>query len=233
MTVEAYQAALKKHGIGCELSSPAHMAALCNAVASGEVEADDVARCVIAYGRFEAPLKLSGGGALARTLLVVPPEPEVIRSVVRALMPLPQRCDQAGYGALDVLRALRPSGGEPRIKVAASRLVNDAKKGVKGDIAAAYSVHELSKCRANGHGEAEPGRVAFFEHDGKFWTTVAGSQLGGKKPSKYYAWDACEIVPEDKFEANPDEWHLYYGRRVIYGKNQKGILGRRVKFVPK
>lgn len=225
MTLESYRKTLLEHGIAAEVQSSEHMAALCEAVFAKGSKADQVARRVVEHGRFVTTQKLANGKDAERHLLVMPPDKDVVRSVVSALMPLSAGYDKTSLAAMSVLHALRPSGGEPRIKVPVERLRLDSLKNVQGDIASAYSAHLLAQS-AN-----KRPAVRSVEVDGSRWVVVGGWQQGkaGGRMSDVYIWDAAEVVRSKP--SDPDEWHFYYGRPVTVAK-KRAFLGRRVKFVP-
>lgn len=225
VTVKEYQESLLKCGVAAEVQSPEHMKALCEAVLSEDSDADAVARCVVANGWFTTKER-----TIERHLLIVPPDADAIRSVIKAMMSLPARCDAAGVAAISVLQSLRPSGARRKIKVPRKRLLTSL-DGEKGDIASAYSAHILSQC-PTGDRQAVAD-VPFVEVEGKRWIVVSGQQE--KSGSSTYLWDAAEAVPEDEWEPNPDDWHFYYGRLVRLkkgGKAKRFYIGRRITFVP-
>lgn len=225
MNVEEYQKSLLKCGIAAEVPSPEHMKALCEAVLDEGSGADPVARCVISNGWFATKER-----RIDRHLLVVPPDEDAIRSVVSAIMPLPARCDTAAIAAIAVLQTLRPSGDEPKIRVPRKRTAIDALGGKKGDIAAAYSSHILSQCKADPSGRMPAPKVPTATVDGRRWVVLAGQQ---EKPgSDAYVWSAAEVVPADEWEPNPDDWHYYYGRPITIEKSKKAFVGKRATFTP-
>jgi hypothetical protein len=216
---DRYRSALLKYGIATEIQSPEHMKAMCVAVMKSR-DSDESARRVIEHGRF-----VSKEHGVERYLLIVPPDKDVIRSVVSAMMPIQHRGSRAGMAALMVLRTLRPSGAEPCIAVPAKRLRLNPVKGIRGDIAAAYSANLLSDPSDS------PG-VKTVVVDDVTCVVLSGSQETRRgKPTDVWAWDAGMIVDPGEWKPDPDEWHYYYGRRVTYSKKKPGVIGKRVKFV--
>lgn len=216
--VKAYRDALVKCGIAVEIQSPEYMNALCEAVFEKRSSADNVARLVVSHGRFTTRDE-------KETALLIPPDEAAVRSVVAALMLLPARNDKAGFAALPILQALRPSGRLDEIAVAKQRLVRDVVKDKAGDIAAAYSAQLLG----NSWGGKTPA-IPTFEHEGKSWTALQGSQVG---LSTAYDWECALIVPKAEWDPNPDDWHYFYGRPVRFKRGRDGFVGRRFKFVAK
>jgi len=219
MTAESYRKALLKHGVAVELPSPVHMLDLCSAVMSSRPRPST--RSVVEHGRFIAEKK-SDGFVIERNFLLIPPNEDVVRDVILDLMPLASTGTKGGYAALEVLKTLRPSG-YPEVKLDASRMVRDTKNNELGDVAAAYAAYDLS-----GIPSVDPVKVKSIEHDGRDWVVLLGVQIAG---TPFYSWDAAEAVPEAEWQPDANEWHTYYGRRVLVGKSRR-VLGQRVTFVP-
>lgn len=215
---EAYRKALLKHGVAVELPSPAHMQDFCSDVMS---EAGEMTRVVVENGRFSSERK-RGGFVVERNFILIPSNEDVVRNVVLDLMPLASTGTKGGWAALEVLKTLRPSG-YPTVKMDSARLVRDPEKSEYGDVASAYAAFELT-----GMPSSDYVKVRSIKHDGRDWVVLLGVQV---PRTNLYSWDAAEAVPEDEWEADPDLWHSYYGRRVLVGKSRR-ILGQRVTFVP-
>ena len=102
-------------------------------------------------------------------------------------------------------------------------MVRDPKNDHYGDVAAAYAAYDLTGMPSDDYV-----KVRSIKYDDRDWVVLVGVQVDG---TKFYSWDAAEAVPENEWRPDPDEWHSYYGRRVLVGKSRR-VLGRRVTFVP-